>query len=126
MYHVPETNLFADGPIIPKERELLAIRQRNSRNGYTTPALPSHTNSSLTYTNPRRSSNQSSNQTRPNTEPSVGPREAEEIRRMKQNYFMEAKNIMYVFDEILQNSMETGDLESKSNKTKWLFNLKTN
>lgn len=127
MYHVPETNLFADGPIIPKERELLAIRQRNSRNGYTTPALPSHTNSSLPFNNnPRRTSNHSNGHRRPNSGSSIGTREAQEIRRMKQNYFMEAKNIMYVFDEILQNAMEKKDLDSKFYKMTSLCNSEIN
>jgi len=36
--------------------------------------------------------------------------------RMKENNFIEAKNVMLVFDEILRNSTVTEDLEGKFKK----------
>ena len=120
MYYVPETNLFAEGPIIPKERELLAIRQRSSRSGYTTATLPSHTNSSLSMSHSqyhqRSNTIPTSQRNRAQSSGNSDPNVAEEIRRMKSNFFMEAKNIMYVYDEILQNAMEQDDIESNFNK----------
>lgn len=38
-----------------------------------------------------------------------------ELQRMISNDFLEAKSVMYVFDEILQNSTDLSDLESKLN-----------
>jgi hypothetical protein len=36
--------------------------------------------------------------------------------RMKENNFIEAKNVMLVFDEIMRNSTVTEDLEGKFKK----------
>lgn len=38
------------------------------------------------------------------------------MQRMKINHFIEAKNIMFVFDEILRNANSTSDLEGYINK----------
>lgn len=39
-----------------------------------------------------------------------------EVLRMKQNNFLEAKNLMMVFDDILRNSTELKELEGSSHQ----------
>jgi hypothetical protein len=39
--------------------------------------------------------------------------------RMKENNFIEAKNVMVVYDEILRNSTGVKDLQGKFKKANW-------
>lgn len=73
----------------------------------------------------RNTNDPSSQRNRAQSSGNPDPNAAEEIRRMKSNFFMEAKNIMYVYDEILQNAMEQDDIESNFNKTMWQCSSET-
>ena len=129
-YQVPETNLFSDGPIVPKQNDLKRISRRAIHSGYSNPYANNDSyqdNSNSYQKNIRQSHNHSANNVNkqrhreyrtPETNKEViklskSTNQREEIRRMKSDSFMEAKSVLFVFDEILENATEIDDLESK-------------
>ena len=112
MYSVKEVNLFSDQPVVRAKKNSVSERQRQSRNGYTRPRL----NASGT-TGIRVGGSDSNRRVRRHTHFEQNPRPApilhSEVSRMKDNDFLEAKSLMFVFDEILRNASETSDLEGR-------------
>lgn len=138
-YTVKETDLFSAKPIVNHRGEGVSDRQRRSQNGYIHPRVQESGNTNLRMANPQRNLRMQSytghkesrrwvemkgeltgrNQNNTNTRADPPSLNQTEVLRMKKNHFLEAKNLMMVFDEILRNSSELENLEGIHHETTW-------
>ena len=132
-YQVKETNLFSAEPIVQKRKMQINQRQKVSPNGYANPRLQdSETNLQMRstpirhvrqvrrhgYYTQQTGSNPQQYKTEIHQKRGLQHKHSfshAEMQRMKLNHFIEAKNIMFVFDEILRNANATSDLEGSPN-----------